>query len=75
MGESLLPLCIICQREIELGDPVPWHGANAHPLCAEDIGNLSDTDYGEAVGRAVSAQHAPGTCGVADCVCHERLRE
>lgn len=74
MGKSLLPLCVICQQEIELGNPVPWHGANAHPFCVNDVGDLSDAKYGEAVGWAVSSLHAPETCRVENCVCQSRAK-
>lgn len=75
VSREIKPLCVICQNEIWEADPVPWHGANAHGLCADRIEDTGEVEYGAAIGRAVASQHEAGTCGIVSCVCHERLRK
>lgn len=75
MSEDIPPLCVVCQQEVAGGDPVPWHGANAHALCADRMDDADEAEYGEAFGRAFQWRHEAGTCRSSNCVCRRRLRK
>lgn len=68
MADDLRPLCVICQNEV-WEEPVPWHGANAHGLCADQIEDADEVEYGDAFGRAFQQRHEAGTCASKYCVC------